>query len=238
MARTLDDGLRWMQRGHELIAEGMARLSDEQIAEPSLLDDWTRKHLIAHIAANAEALRNLVHWAKTGEPTPMYSSTTQRNDDIEAGSQLTAAELRQRISDSATALAADVASLTEAQWQHDVVTAQGRTVPAAEIPWLRSREALVHATDLGAGVSFHDLPVDFLSALALDIVGKRSAEEGTPAVALTTTDSGESWVIPGSGASTEIRGQLADLVAYLAGRPHGHLNTPFGVPLPVLSKWL
>ncbi len=238
MTRTLIDGVRWMTRGTELIQEGMSRLSDDQIAEASVLDNWTRKHLVAHIAANADALRNLVHWARTGEERPMYSSPSQRNEDIEAGSTRPAAELRAWVLASAHALGEDVASLTAEQWSREVVTAQGRTVPASEIPWLRSREALVHATDLGAGVTFADLPTDLLSALAQDIVDKRSAAQDGPAIALTAIDTGERWSLSGSSDGTEVQGRLADIVAYLAGRPHDELTTPTGAALPALSKWL
>ena len=237
MTRTLNDGLRWMQRGAELIQEGMSRLSDEQVAENSVLEGWTRKHLIAHVAANAEALRNLVYWARTGEERPMYSSPSQRNDDIESGSTRPAAELRAWVRESAIGLADDVATLTDVQWKHEVVTAQGRTVPASEIPWLRSREALVHATDLGAGVGFADLPQDFLSALAEDIVAKRSGALDGPAIELSATDTGEHWSLAGTGVPTAVSGSLANLVAYLAGRPHGQLAAD-GASLPALSKWL
>lgn len=51
-------------------------------------------HVLAHVCANAEALRHLAHWARTGEETPMYSSPTQRNEDIETGSHKEASELR------------------------------------------------------------------------------------------------------------------------------------------------
>lgn len=51
-------------------------------------------HVLAHVCANAEALQHLAHWARTGEETPMYSSPTQRNEDIEAGSHKEASELR------------------------------------------------------------------------------------------------------------------------------------------------
>lgn len=238
MERTLTDGLSWMQRGFELIELGLSRLSDAELAEASVLDGWTRKHLVAHIAANADALRNLVHWARTGEERPMYASATQRNDDIEAGSTRSAAELRAWVTASAAALRNDVSELTDEQWDHPVVTAQGRTVPASEIPWLRSREAMVHATDLGAGVGFHDLPQDFLSALAADIVIKRSAAKDGPALVLTATDTNELWSVAGAGDAAVVRGSLADLVAYLAGRPHGQLTTAARAPLPVLSKWL
>ena len=188
MTRTHADALRWSREGAQLFLAALARLGDDELALPTALDGWTGKHLTAHVAANADALRNLVHWARTGEETPMYSSTEQRGADIEAGAQRPAGELRDWARSSALALDEDLSTLDDEQWGHEVRTAQGRTVPATEVPWMRAREVMVHAVDLGAGVRFDDLPLDFLAALVDDIVGKRSSDPTGPAVTLKATD--------------------------------------------------
>ncbi|HJR40424.1 MAG TPA: maleylpyruvate isomerase family mycothiol-dependent enzyme, partial [Nocardioidaceae bacterium] len=178
--RTLADSLRWVEEGTRLCGWAIDGLDDEQYAEPSALDDWSRAHLVAHLAANAEALRNLSHWAATGEETPMYSSPEQRNADIEAGAARPPSVLRTWFHEEAGALAADLGRLTDEQWRSTVRTAQGREVAATQIPWLRAREVMVHAVDLGTGVTFTDLPEDFLGALHDDIVAKRGADAVPP----------------------------------------------------------
>ena len=45
-----DEQLGWVDQAHEAIAAAAARLSDDELAEPSLLPDWTRAHVLAHIA--------------------------------------------------------------------------------------------------------------------------------------------------------------------------------------------
>jgi maleylpyruvate isomerase len=56
-------------------------------------------------------------------------------------------------------------------------------VPASEIPWLRAREVAVHAVDLGVSVGFGDLPEDFNTALAIDVINRRAvAGEAAPIV--------------------------------------------------------
>ena len=80
-----------------------------------------------------------------------------------------------------------MASLTDEQWEAEVVTAQGRTVPASETPWMRAREVMVHAVDLGTGIGFDDLPDGFLVALCDDIVGKRAAAGGGGWVPLSSS---------------------------------------------------
>ena len=212
---TLADSLRWVAEGTRLCERVIDSLEDEQYAEPSALDGWSRAHLVAHLAANAEALRNLSHWAATGEETPMYSSPEQRNADIEAGAARPPSVLRTWFHEEAGALAADLSRLTDEQWQSMVRTAQGREVAATQIPWLRAREVMVHAVDLDTGVTFADLPEDFLGALHDDIVAKRGADAVPP-----------------------LEGALADRVGYLAGRTNAGVNTPDGAPAPELPPWL
>lgn len=195
MTRTREACLEWLLFGADVFAAQVRQLDDSALSEPSALPGWTRKHLIAHVAANADALNNLVRWARTGERTPMYTSTEQRGVDIERGAQLPAPRLRAWLDESARELADGMASLTEDQWSAEVQTAQGRTVPASEIPWLRAREVCVHAVDLETGVSFGDLPAQFLEALVVDIQSKR-------------------------GISSLPDSPVADQAAYLAGRPH------------------
>lgn len=236
MRRTVVDARRWTDVGTALVLEVTKSWGEAEMSQPCGLPGWTRKHLVAHLAANADGLRNLLHWAATGERTPMYSSPEQRNADIETGAQRPAAVLNEWLGTSVDRLAADAATLTEAQWQAEVVTAQGRTVPATEVPWMRAREMCVHAVDLSPGIAFADLPQDFLVALADDVVAKRAATSEA-ALRLTATDIGEMWELPGLGAPAEVRGGLADIAAYLTGRPHG-LTAADGSPAPRLAPWL
>jgi uncharacterized protein (TIGR03083 family) len=137
MRRTLPDARRWMRHGTTLLLKE-ADLDDAALNGPCALHGWTRRRLIAHVAANAGALGNLVHWAATGEPTPMYASPRERAAGIENGAKLPAGELAGWLDRSADMLEEAMDRLTAEQWQVPVRTAQGRTVPAAEVPWLRS----------------------------------------------------------------------------------------------------
>ncbi|XKK62639.1 maleylpyruvate isomerase family mycothiol-dependent enzyme [Streptomyces sp. ARC32] len=206
--RTRNDARAWARTGTELLLDAVAGLDEDAFSAPGVLPDWTRKHLVAHVAANADALGNLVHWAATGEETPMYASAEERAAGIAKGPTLSADELRSWLTDSARRLAAGLDGLTEAQWGHRVVTAQGRTVPATELPWMRAREVCVHAVDLGTGVvTFADLPKGFLTALVAEIKAKR-------------------------GLTDLPVGPLPEVAAWLAGRPHSLTDAP------ELGPWL
>lgn len=242
MIRTRTDSRRWMTQGTKLVADAIAGLHEAAFEGRAGLPDWTRKHLVAHLAANAEALGNLVHWAATGERTPMYASTEQRNADIEAGSQKSGSELAEWFARSAARLDAVMDDLTETQWDAKVVTAQGRTVPTSETPWMRAREVMVHAVDLETGVAFDDLPADFLAALCDDIIGKRSAAAGTPAagpaLGVEASDTGGRWVLAGTGTAAVVIGTLAAVTSYLSGRGAGGVAAPERPDVPALPAWL
>ncbi|MQY14555.1 hypothetical protein SRB5_47230 [Streptomyces sp. RB5] len=235
MARTFEDARAWASAGTGLMLKA-AEADDTGFAAPSALPGWSRAHVAAHVAANAEALCNLVHWAATGERTPMYASPEERAAGIERGRKLPAAELTAWLRASAERLDAGMAALTDGQWQREVVTAQGRTVPATELPWMRSREVCVHAVDLATGVTFADLPAGFLAALCDDVVAKRAAAPG-PAVHLTASDTGAGWELPGEGEPTRVTGELHRITAYLTGRDTD-LRTAGGAPAPELGPWL
>jgi maleylpyruvate isomerase len=212
--RSLDDARGWVREGTRLVGDSLGGLDD--LTAATALPGWTRAHVVAHLAANAEAVGNLVRWAATGERTPMYSSPDQRAADIERGSTLGRAELVAWFGASASALDAAMDELTEDQWRARVLTAQGRDVPASETPWMRAREVLVHAVDLDAGVGFCDLPAGFLEALVADVIGKR-------------------------GAEADVTGPLAGRAAYLTGRADGAtagVLTAGGAPAPDLPPWL
>ena len=171
----------WTDTGTKLFLDNLDQLSDAELDAPSLLPDWSRKHLVAHLHHNAEALRRLVRWAATGVESRMYASPEQRAAEIESSARLPAATLRELVVRSAGDLAADLDALTPEALTRTVITAQGLTRTAAEIPWMRAREVCVHSVDLGTGVAFTDLPEDFLAALITDAAGKQRDRAGLAA---------------------------------------------------------
>lgn len=234
----LADARRWTRNGTTLLLASAADLDEAALGAPSALPGWTRRHLLAHVAANAEALGNLVHWAATGEPTPMYSSPEDRAAGIERGAALPADGLSAWLRRSAAALEEAMTALSDEQWHAPVKTAQGRTVPATEVPWLRAREVYVHGVDLATGLSFAETPAGFRTALCDEVVAKRSTAQAPGAwLVLEAVDTGGRWELPGDRDAVRLSGPLAEITAYLTGRPH-KLTTAGGDPAPTLGPWL
>ncbi len=59
-------------------------LSDDQLRAPSVLPDWSRGHVVAHLVLNAEGLAGALTGLAAGEPTPIYASGEARDADIES----------------------------------------------------------------------------------------------------------------------------------------------------------
>ena len=224
----------WMEQWSARFLELASGLDGTDLTAPSGLPDWSRKQVVAHVAANARAIGNLVHWARTGEPTPMYGSPEARAETISSRVKLTRIELLTELRAADEDLARDMKALNPHEWAAEIRTAQGRTVFATEIVWMRAREVCIHAVDLAASVGFADLPHEFLARLCGEVAAKLA---GGPAVELTAADLGRSWRVEGRGAPAQVKAPVADLAAYLTGRAH-NLQASDGQPAPVLPPWL
>jgi maleylpyruvate isomerase len=221
----------WWQRGEQHLGTALGRLTDEELAAPSLLPDWSRAHVLAHLAGNADALVNLLTWARTGTETPMYPSPEARDAEIEERGALPPGQLRAAVL-AATQRLADAVRATPAEaWSAEVRTFSGRTVPAAEVPWMRCREVWVHAIDLDAGIGFGDIPDDVLAALVDDVFRMWDIRDSVPDVALFAGD--REW---GTGALA-VAGTLPAVTAWATGRSAGEDLQADG-PLPQLTAWL
>ncbi|TWF77133.1 maleylpyruvate isomerase [Pseudonocardia hierapolitana] len=233
-----------MGAGTELLTRAVGALPDDALRAPSALPGWNRAHVVAHVARNAEALTRLATWARTGIETPMYPSREARAAEIESSSQAPVDVLRAELVSTAADLDAALAALDETTWRSEVRTAQGRPIPAAEIPWMRVREVWLHAVDLDAGVSVAEIAPDVVDTLLDDSTGTLSAAEGCPSAVLAPTDRERTWTLgPASDEPLRVRGDAAQVLGWLVGRTGadaleavGADGAPTAVPAP--PRWL
>jgi maleylpyruvate isomerase len=221
-----DAALRWWADGELVVAGHIDRLSDDDLAAGSNLPGWSRAHVVAHLARNADALVNLLSWAQTGVETPMYPSRAVRDADIDATAALPPAELRSDYVAACERLAKAIEAMPTAAWTAQVRTMQGTEIPASNVPWMRAKEVWVHGTDLGAGLSFADLPADFCAALVDDVLGLFASRGETPDVTVVCTDVDRTW---GDGG-TRVEGPVTAVAAWLtrsdASRLSGDVPPP------------
>ncbi|MFX1785396.1 maleylpyruvate isomerase family mycothiol-dependent enzyme [Prescottella equi] len=221
--------------GAAYFAQKLAELSDEEMSGPSLLDGWTRKHLVGHVGYNAAALCRLLDWAATGVETPMYESVEQRGREIDEGATLSAGSLRNLFVERAAQLDEKWRALPDAAWDAEVRTAQGRTVPASETAWMRNREVWIHAVDLGNGGRFEDFPDVVLGSLLYDIVGMWRREGEGSGLVLEVDDRRFVVVEDGPPVTDMVAGPLAAVVRWASGRGASGLTAGSELQPP---RWL
>lgn len=228
----------WMAEGTSVLLAQMDHLTDDAVAAPSRLIGWTNAHLIAHAALNAEALMRLLTWARTGVETPMYGSPEQRNTDIETGSRQAPAGLRTDVRRTSDALAAAVDACDAAVWQQPVRSAQGREIPAAEIPWMRVREVWLHAVDLGGGTAtVADLPADLAALLVADVCTVLTNRGEGPSLRLSDPATGEAWTMGEAGTGQTVAGPVQTLAGWLTGRTP-NVGLSGDTDLPPIPRWI
>lgn len=228
----------WQAAGTGQFEATVAALAPVGLTAPSGLPGWTRAHVVTHVARNADALVNLLTWARTGVETPMYADPADRDRDIAAGAARPAVEVVADLLAANARLAAAMAELAEPAWSTPVRTAQGRQVPAGLIPWMRAREVWMHAVDLAAGFTCADLP-EALAAALLDDAVATVAARGPAAAHLVCehTDDARRWELPGPGPAVLVRGSLGALVGFvLRGLRLPGLRLPPDAPAP--PRWL
>jgi maleylpyruvate isomerase len=136
-------------------------LSDDDVRAPSRLPGWTRGHVLTHLARGAEALTNVLHGARTGEPTRAYASQQARDEAIERGAGRSAEDLLADVTAGAEKFRAAVAIVPDDAWERQVRVLDYAEFPALQLLTRRLVEVELHHTDLGAGYGPDDWPARF-----------------------------------------------------------------------------
>lgn len=214
----------------------VAGLDPATVSRPSLLPDWSVGHVVSHLSRNADGLRNLLIWARSGVETPMYSSIESRDADIESGARRPAAEILADFPASSDLLNAEIAALSPAAWSAPVRTRTGGPIPAAVVLDHRICELFLHHHDLGVDDRLSALSdqqaTELLSVLHRTYVRTHQV----PSITLQPS-SGPAVVLgPADPAAPVIAGSPAALAGWLTGRTDGRELSCDG-PLPALPPW-
>ena len=137
-------------------------LSEAGLRVPSLLPGWTRAHVLAHLARNADAMRNMLAGARSGNVPPAYASVDDREADIERGAAMSPADLMADLADSAMALRTVARQLPDEAWLVPVQLLDSEPFPAAGLLTRRLVEVELHHCDLGTAYG----PADWSAAFA------------------------------------------------------------------------
>jgi maleylpyruvate isomerase len=216
-AHALLDGVRKLD---DEWARAIGGLGEPELRAPSALPGWSRAHVLAHVARNADGLKNLLTWADTGVETPMYPSPEAREADIEAGAQRGAADILADFVASAARFEQYAARMPDDAWAREARNRQGAPVSGAVVARMRVSELAIHLADLDRGYDL-DRVLGLLGPLAGEVVQhaitSRSAH--LPALRLVAEGTGE-WTM-GAAPGATVTGTSGQLLAWLSGRSGG-----------------
>lgn len=211
-------------------------LPEDQWRAASLLPDWTRAHVIAHLTLNAEGLAGALEALERGEVLPVYPTNERRDADIAELAKRDTGEIRERLFASTTRFRDACASLLPSQWDATVLRlAKGPAWPAPSLPGTRRREVEIHHADLDLDYSHRDWPADFSAAL-LDQVTRDHQAGSSDDFAVHAADLDRTWTV--GAAAPVVSGKVGDLAWWLIGRGHGERLSSTETDLPHLGPWL
>ncbi|WP_051825796.1 maleylpyruvate isomerase family mycothiol-dependent enzyme [Kitasatospora aureofaciens] len=200
--------------------ETVAELKPDAVTEPSALPGWTRGHVLAHLARNADSLVNLLTGTRTRTDIPQYASEEEREQGIQDGAGRPLEEQLADLRESHERFLAAVALMNDEDWAAEVRHRSGAVFPACDLVWKRLGELEYHLVDLDGGYSPARWPEPFAVAefhsLALRLHGT-----DLPAVELVAEDTGDRGLIGSGPVSLTVQGPVRALLAWLSGRSDG-----------------
>jgi maleylpyruvate isomerase len=182
------------------------------LGEPSRLPDWTRAHVVAHLAGNALSHVRMLDGCLAGEVRAQYEGGREAREaaieELAADSAAAVEEHRQ----ACAALDQRWERMQPAHWERDVLWLDGGTAPALTTLWSRWKEVEIHRVDLGLSYEPADWAPDFAARLLEELLDRT----GLRAV-----------------VQERVRGSDAAVAAWLSGRSDGsHLDVDGELPTP------
>lgn len=195
-------------------------LPDDAWAAPSVCEGWSRSHVLAHVALNAEGLAGALRGLTEGVPTAMYASNEQRAADILELAAAPPAAIRSRLQSSAEAFDHALAALGVTADERFERTPGGQLLRAGVVPLLRLREVEIHHADLEVGYAHPDWPREN-SITFLELAKHQGMR---PDCRLVATDGDETWELGSPSPDSPVLGGPASALAWWAsGRDAGDL---------------
>lgn len=207
-----------------------SRWSDDDVRMPSLLPGWTRAHVLAHLAGNADSIARTLGAVVRGEILERYPGVGSRESAIDAASAHSAADLIAEVRDSGERLDRVVSAVGDADaWGR--LSSEGRTADE----WLarRWREVEIHRVDLAGDYRPELWPAEFVRYL-LNAVGSTIADRASQPVHVQVSDS-DLVFRAGGGEPRIVRAPGWAVAAWLIGRDQ--LAGPLAGG-PALAPWI
>jgi len=226
--------LEKVQQATHRLVRTVDHMPDEQYAAPSLLPGWSRAHVVAHLALNAEGLAGALAGAARGREVPMYASPEARDADIAELATASPSMLRTRLLGATSEFAGSMSGMPDDAWGTTIHRTPGvRAFVAGAVPGMREREVEIHHADLGLAYSRRDWPAEFAERL----LGSVCKGDSDRRFSVHATDLDRTWRCGTGADGPTVSGTGADLGWWLTGRGDGDGLTSDDGALPRIEEW-
>lgn len=223
--------LNRLDRESGMLLATVDSLSEEEMRAPSRLPGWSRGHVVTHLARNADALRNVLKWARTGEESPAYACDEARDRDIEEGAGRPIAEIKADLTQAVHRLAQEMEVLRGDLAAEDVAIRKHR-VPARALPSIRTTEVILHHDDLDTVWTLEEADPDAQYDAVEEALRRLRLHDDLPGVDIVTQEK-DSWQLGGGGV--RVTGSRAAVLAWLTRGATDHVSAD--APLPSLPAF-
>ncbi|MFJ5547791.1 maleylpyruvate isomerase family mycothiol-dependent enzyme [Streptomyces sp. NPDC093225] len=220
----------------ERFAAAAAGLTDADVPAPVRLPGWTRGHVVAHVAAAADAYVRLLRGAR-GVAAPGPAPESDRGPAGAVGAP--AAELAAHVRRALDGFGREARAMPQRAWAVPVTALAGYRHPAWFLLRRCQRELETHLVDLDVGYGTADWPAGYVG-WALDGTVAALRARGFAVRAVAATDLGRRWELtPGGSPGPVVTGRGHALLGWLSGRAgtDGLVVEPAGGVPPVPPPW-
>lgn len=207
---------------HERMWASASRMTDEECHSPSLLPGWSRGHVLAHWARNADGQTRMLTAAMRGGVAAQYpGGDAQRRADIKTGAARPARLILDDVRAALDRIEDVWRRIPPEAWSRPTGARIGQR-PAWKSVWARWRETEIHHVDLAVGYTHGDWPPEFvvlMLASVLPSLDDRLIDE--VAVRVETTDGPWTrvWTEAAASGDVVVHGAASAVLCWLVGRP-------------------
>jgi maleylpyruvate isomerase len=231
-----DRHMNAVRQATDVLYEVVEELDQAAVRGPSLLPGWTRGHVVTHLARNADALVNLLTWARTGVEHEAYASRADRDADIEEGARRILQVIKADLDSACVRFENACRDLPAHSWRAEVNSPKGAPISASKVPLFRLREVWIHLIDLDYGVGFDDLPADFVEEFLDDAVKQFEGRVDPFSIEVGLPDGTQRiWTVNGPASRNSVSGSASAVLGWLTGRTDG---ADLRGELPELPDWI
>lgn len=219
-----DELIDQVSRSTERLATTVRDMPLDEISAPSSLPNWSRAHVLSHLARNADGHRNLLLGARSRQIVRMYTSQAMRDADVHFGAMRPSEVVVEDVLGSSRNFVVDVRTTPNDVLSGTAIFSRvsddGPRIPVVDLLQIRLSELEIHHVDLHWHYTFVDTPSELIEMFIGRFHSVRTNLQMDP-LSLVATDLGERWIAAEADGAPVVSGPGFALLGWLTRRANG-----------------